>query len=136
MHYRTLLLEDDVSLRRLLEVMLKRRGHLVASHESPLLCPLYGEVHCDCDGGLPCLDFLITDNRMPGMTGLEFIQLQAERGCRFEDQQKAIMSGTWREEERRLAQQLGFQVFRKPFNWNEFAAWLAASEQRLAATRH
>ena len=43
------------------------------------------------------------------------------------------MSGTWREADILLAQKLGFQVFRKPFNWNEFVAWLDASEQRIGS---
>jgi CheY-like chemotaxis protein len=136
MVFRTLLLEDDPSLRNLLELMLTRRGHQVISYDSPLHCPLLDSETNVCDRVLTCIDFLITDNQMPGMTGMELIQLQARQGCLRQGQQRAIMSGTWREQDQELARSLGFQVFRKPFNWNEFSAWLDAGEQQINATRH
>ncbi len=136
MLYRTLLLEDDEHLRRLLELMLTRRGHQVTSYISPLHCPWYGESGCGCQAEKPCIDFLITDNRMPGMTGLEFIQQQAQHSDQFRHQHKAIMSRCWQEQDKLLAKQLGLQVFRKPFNWNEFFAWLAVGEERITAACH
>ncbi len=131
MEIRTLLLEDDGNTRSLLETILTERGHRVFSYASPLLCPLYKEPDCRCEKTSPCVDFLLTDNQMPGMSGLQFIQLQAERGCKISVNNKAIFSGDWRYEDIKIAQSLGYRTFAKPFNLAEFNHWLDIGEQRL-----
>ena len=131
MEIRTLLLEDDNNTRALLESILTDRGHRVAGYASPLLCPLYKKPSCQCEKTLPCVDFLITDNQMPGMTGLQFIQMQAERGCKLDTDNKAIFSGFWRDEDIALAESFGCRIFPKPFDLETFNNWLDQGEQRL-----
>ncbi len=131
MEIRTLLLEDDNNTRSLLERILTDRGHTVFGYASPLLCPLYEDVRCHCKKTRPCVDFLITDNQMPGMSGLQFIQIQAERGCKIGAQNKAIFSGSWMNAEISLAQKLGYRAFPKPFKMEEFSRWLDLWEEQL-----
>ena len=133
MEIRTLLLEDDNNTRSLLEQILTDRGHKVYGYASPLLCPLYEDIQCQCNKTSPCVDFLLTDNQMPGMSGIEFIQLQAKRGCKISAYNKAIFSGSWLNSEIELAHRLGYQTFPKPFSLKEFSLWLDQGEQQLRA---
>ncbi len=129
MAFRTLLLEDDHELRQLLTLILKRRGHQVAAFASPLHCPLFNWQHCRCDRARPCYDFLISDNNMPGMSGLEFLRLQEERGCLLGRRQKALISGHFQPKDVEQAAAIDCQVFRKPVDWQSFTTWLGAGEE-------
>ena len=128
MLYRTLVLEDDESTRRLLSILLAKRGHQVISYNSPLRCPHLEWAICNYTRNEPCFDFLISDNMMPGMTGLEFLELQDRRGCRLDSTRKALMSGLLHEQEKLAAARLDCRVFEKPVNWSEFCRWLEQGE--------
>ncbi len=129
--FQTLLLEDDEGIRLTLEDLLRERNHVVLSYDSPLKCPLLEDSACTCGNKRPCVDFLISDNRMPGMTGLEFVQLQSTRGCKLIGSNKALMSGDWSPEDMQLAESLGCKVFSKPFDFNEFYDWLNHGEKNI-----
>lgn len=131
MEIRTLLLEDEPAVRSLLEAVLTERGHKVYGYDTPLNCPFIPIDGSTCDKECSCVDFILTDNKMPGMTGLEFIKLQFERGCKLGPHNKAIFSGAWQPDELEQARQLGCSTFTKPFNLSEFCQWLAAGEQQL-----
>jgi len=132
MTYRTLLLEDDSNSRHLLSLLLARRGHQVFGYDSPLRCPYLEKSICACYNDRPCFDFLISDNKMPGMTGLEFIVLQDQRGCRLDNRRKALLSGWLRDDEKRLAARLDCRVFEKPLNWIGFCQWLEEGEALIS----
>jgi len=93
MKFRALILEDDPSLRLMMQRILEQRGYEVVTYRDPSLCPLYhGNVCCQA-----CVDILITDNRMPNVTGLEFLESQHCKGCNIKN--VAVMSGAWEDEE-------------------------------------
>jgi len=135
MRYRSILFEDDKPTREFLTSLLQQRNHDVFSYSAPRLCPLYSSPDCRCPKEQVCGDFLITDNQMPGMTGLEFIQRQAEGKCRAAAHNKALLSGQWSPEEWDLGIRLGCKLFRKPLDLDEFSAWLTERENLVSPKR-
>jgi CheY-like chemotaxis protein len=72
---------------------------------------------------------------MPGMTGIEFVERQMQRGCKGIIGNKAVLSGTWSEQELAQAKLLGCRVFDKPFKLNDIVAWMNDREQRILPGR-
>lgn len=135
MQFRTILLEDDDNARELLATLLRKRGHEVYSFSAPSACPLYADPECLCPQDHACGDFLITDNRMPGITGLEFIQRQTAGKCRGAIRNKAIMSGNWTAQEWELATGLGCRLFNKPLDLQELWDWIGERERCIPRDR-
>jgi CheY-like chemotaxis protein len=60
------------------------RGYEVMSYAAPFLCPLYLlDGSCQCPTQRACCDIIITDLRMPKLSGLEFIGNQKKKNARF-----------------------------------------------------
>jgi len=135
MHPRVIILEDDEDSRRILAMVLERRGYEVVSAAEPLSCPLYTDLDARCTHEFPCGDFLLSDNHMPRMTGLQFVARQKERGCKGAIRNKAILSGTWDLQELETAARLGCKVFTKPYNLNDIYRWLMERRKKLPAGR-
>ncbi len=135
MRPRAIIFEDDDTLRELLSHILHKRGYEVISASSPMGCPIYEDLSALCPHEFACGDFLITDNHMPAMTGLEFVQAQEQRGCKGVVHNKAIMSACWADNELKLANYLGCKVFKKPFTIAEINNWLNERETRISLDR-
>jgi CheY-like chemotaxis protein len=135
MGFRTIILDDDENSRESLSILLRRRNHEVHSFADPTLCPLFEDPECCCPRDHACGDFLITDNKMPGMSGLDFVQRQIARQCRGVVKNKAILSGSWTGEERKLAKRLGCKLFTKPLVLEEFWDWLGGRERCIPPGR-
>ena len=135
MRTRIIVLEDDESSRRLLSMLLQVRGYEVISAAAPNSCPLYADLNAPCPHEYPCGDFLLTDNRMPRMTGLELIARQEQRGCKGIVRNKAVISGTWETHELETAEQLGCKTFSKPYRLVDILNWLNEREKTLAPDR-
>ena len=69
---RVLVVDDEVKMQRVLEIMLKRMGHNVA-------CAGNGHEALAALEQTPC-DLIISDLRMPGMTGIELLQALRTQG--------------------------------------------------------
>ena len=95
MHLRAIVIDDDEACRSLLAQVLRQRGYEVICLPDPTACPLYENSACSCPEEAVCGDFLLTDNRMPGMSGLELIARQVQGGCKGNVGNKAVLSGTW-----------------------------------------
>ena len=124
MRPRIIVLDDDASCRDFLCQVLTARGYEVLSAAEPSLCPLYRDLDAQFNHEHACGDLLLSDNRMPGMTGLEFVSRQQKRGCKGVIHNKAILSGSWQEVELKTAEQLGCQIFTKPYKLDELLGWL------------
>ena len=97
MKLRAFVFEDNDALRTTISSILEKRGYEVFSYSEPLLCPVYLDRECPHEH--PCMDILITDVRMPNMTGLDFIENQRRYGCKAIVSNKAVISGAWADQE-------------------------------------
>ena len=135
MKLRAIVIDDDRSCRQLLSMVLERKGYEVISLSDPSACPLYMDLECTCPHDQACGDFLITDNRMPRMTGLEFVEHQSRRGCKGIVGNKLVISGTWTPTEIEKAEQLGCKILRKPYKLNQLFAWIEERKKLIPMGR-
>lgn len=84
-----------------------------------------------CPVDSPCTDFLITDHNMPEMTGLEFMRKAKKMRCKIPDNCKAIISGTWTEEEFEEAKKLCCNVLDKSDGKNQISLWLLGYDRSV-----
>ncbi|MBW6509174.1 MAG: response regulator [Desulfuromonadales bacterium] len=118
-----LLFEDNPLCRDLMTEILRERDYKVTAFADPTSYVASHNGYCDCSDDA-CADALITDNQMPGMSGLEFIQWIKDRGCKLPNNRRAVISGSWSNEEYEQAQHLGCKIFHKPASMKEIHQWL------------
>lgn len=124
---RAVVIDDDQAIRSVISSILKRRGYEVHASTEPLSCPIFLHHECQCQIEHACTNILITDVNMPNMTGLEFIKNQKINGCKV--QNIAVISAAWQESDLKLAKNLGYKIFKKPFKINELNKWLDECER-------
>jgi CheY-like chemotaxis protein len=132
---RTILIEDDAQTLQMLTLLLEKRGHEVLAFSSPAACPSFLDPTCQCPQEHPCGDILITDMNMPTMNGLDFIRLQAQRGCQGKMRKKLLLSANISQQHIAEAQKIGCTVMRKPFKLAALLAWIIEAENRISAAR-
>ena len=135
MKLRVFLFEDNEALRVTISSILESRGYEVLSYPEPLFCPVYLDRECPCPSNYACGDVFITDNLMPNVTGLEFIEKQMSHGCKAIANNKAVISGVWTDAELVRARRLGCKTFEKPFRTAELLSWLDECEKRIDPNR-
>jgi CheY-like chemotaxis protein len=135
MKIRAIVFEDDESSLKLITLVLERKGYEVIGTSDPTLCPIYSNLNQPCPHEDACGDFLLTDNRMPRMTGLDFIAAQSRRGCKGIVNNKAVISSSWTPEERKMAKALGCKIFKKPYRIKEISEWLDEAEKKISNDR-
>jgi DNA-binding NtrC family response regulator len=120
---KVLVIDDDIyCLDVSVEYLLDKKFTVSSSHEP--VCPLIRTNAETCPMTTPCYDFVLSDNHMPQMTGLEFFTYQTQRGCKIPPQRKALISGDISEKEAAAAKKLGCTVFRKPCSFNTLDHWI------------
>lgn len=130
---RVIVLEDNDALRTVLAELLSAAGYEVFSYAGPSLCPLQDDSTCGCRPGQTCADVIISDLGMPDMDGLRFVELLKKKNCRC--RHMAVMSGLWKDEERRQAERLNCKILTKPFQTDAFFGWLKTIEEKIDPDR-
>lgn len=123
--------EDDPTNLRLFTAIMTSRNYEVHAYDRAVVCPVYKSEARECGRLRPCADIIITDNQMPGMTGIEMLLEQARRGCRVDTRNIAVVSADLDQQQRKIAEGLGFVVFNKPFRLQDLVAWLDDCERRI-----
>lgn len=126
-----LVLEDDSDCLSLLTAILTKNNLKVRAFSDPVTY-LNTRLEDDCLNQCPCVGFILTDNNMPGMSGLDFLEKLERDDCRLPNNRKAIISAYWTEEMRERAQKLGCRVFHKPFSIAEIYAWIESHTEIVA----
>jgi CheY-like chemotaxis protein len=120
---RALVIDDNEMTRNLYAEILKEKQVRVFAYADPTefmdKCP---EVRCRKQK--PCFDAILTDNKMPQMTGLAFLQQIAGMGCLVPKEQTAIVSGDWSSEDLKKARKLGCRIFEKPCTIELIMDWV------------
>lgn len=118
-----LLFDDSPFCRDLMTEILQGKDFKVTAFADPAHY-FSGEADRRRCSDAGCADVLITDNQMPGMTGLELLQQLDNKGCKLSNHRKAIISGSWTNEEYQQARQFGCKIFQKPAAIEEIHQWL------------
>ena len=102
------------------------------SFSQPVICPVYQDnENGGCMNEHPCSDVIITDQRMPFMSGIQLLQDQAKNGCRLTPMNKALITAYLDESEQKALQELGAFYLAKPFRMMDLSPWLDECEKRL-----
>ena len=133
MKYRTILCEDNESVREILNFMLQERGHEVFSYKDAGDCPLSSYSGCKCNHMKFCSDLIISDVSMPNVNGLEFVENLRKNGCKIKN--IALVSGFWTEKNISKAKGLGCAVFHKPVAPEELFEWIDTCEKGIDPQR-
>jgi FixJ family two-component response regulator len=123
---RVIIFNDDSMLLELLEFYFDKWGYEVFSYQTPIVCS-----SGSCESRAPCADLVISDFKMPQMTGIELFQLQAQRGCRIENKMKAIMSDHADGALLKQCKDLGYRFIEKPFYSSELYTWVSECERHF-----
>lgn len=129
--FKVVMIDDDSTMVQLFKTMLKRSNYSNVEVVTDLsMCPLLQTNQCECTSEQSCADAVIVDIMMPGMNGIEFLELQKARGCKIPEQNRALMTAGAKLNYKRAAQKLGCHIFFKPFKLTEIEQWLDESRMR------
>ena len=135
MRFRAIVIDDYPPCRDLLFHILGSRGYEVACFADTSFCQACSNPTLKCSNNNPCCDFLLTDNKMPGITGLDLLDFQNKSGCKIHIENKAIISGSWSKHELGRAKLFGCKTFHKPYELKELFAWLKNQEKSVSHGR-
>jgi len=114
---KVLIADDEESARDSIKFHLENLGYDVIAADAPTLCSVCS--HGKCTVQTRCADVMLIDQNLPGITGSEFIEMQAERGCKLSPDCKMVMTGAITDEIKAFADQLGCMVLVKPLSLTE-----------------
>ncbi len=132
---RAIVIDDMAFCRELLTDVLETRGYEVLSFADVTFCNLFPPRNAKCPNQNGCADFLLTDNRMPLMQGIDLLEQQAQGKCHIKTTNKAIFSAHWSREERETAEQFNCKVFHKPYSLAALETWLDEQEKLVPTNR-
>ncbi len=134
MKYRLIYLEDEESLTTLMTSYLKgKKDFELCIFPNPQRCHVWAKINqtqqCQCADA--CADFLITDNDMPHVTGLQFLQVMKHHNCKIKH---VLMTSGHPEMERKVIE-LGYEFLRKPFSLFTIGLWLDSKKDLIDPQR-
>jgi len=119
--------DDEDLFCSLFARILRDKGVKVTTYSTPSLYFCSHSSVQSCPVEFPCVDFLLTDNKMPEMTGIEFLSRLKRLGCKIPDHRKALASGSLDDEDQSKAAQLTRNVFDKSDSKQLIARWIEES---------
>jgi CheY-like chemotaxis protein len=132
---RILVFGDHEELGNLYSLFLRSKGYEVLHFPSPATCALITRQKCTCPRDHVCADILIADMDMEGMTGLDLIRHQKDRGCLALPEHKAVLSRSFTNKQEHEASALGCKTLRKPFRLLDMMEWVKKCEMNIPPDR-
>lgn len=131
MKLKIFVIDDEECIRDSMKWYLEDLGHEVVTASEPTSCEVYqGHV---CSQEAPCGDALIIDYHMPKMTGLEFIEMISQKGCKGLAANKFLMSGNITDICLKKVRELGCSIAQKPVEFGALESWLDVVKERKVA---
>jgi len=112
---RIFIIDDEESIRDSFRMYLEDQGHEVLTADRPQACAVFQGHNCDKD--YPCGHLLLIDHFLPGMNGLDFIEMMEKQGCRGMVRNKILMSGDSTAVDEDRVKRIGCKVIQKPFTF-------------------
>jgi DNA-binding response OmpR family regulator len=135
MQLRVLVFEDEPTILRPICTFLRAQGYEVLGFPTPIACSLVSDDDCKCPHDRSCADILITDMKMPKMTGLEMIHLMADKGCYIPPQNKIVISSAITIEQEEELESLGCHFLPKPFQLGDLLDLVRACGKNISPDR-
>jgi CheY-like chemotaxis protein len=132
---RILFFGNQEEINSLYSLFLRSKGYEVLHFQSPSACALIKKQTCSCPRNHVCADMMISDMDMEGMTGLELIRQQYERGCRALTEHKAVISKGLTSSQKSEAAALGCKTLLQPFRLKDMMEWVRKCEQGILPGR-
>jgi CheY-like chemotaxis protein len=132
---RILVFGDHEELGNLCTLYLLSKGYEVFHFPSPTTCALIAGQKCTCPRDHVCADILIAEMEMEGMTGLDLIRHQKDRGCRALPENKAVIATAFSRKQEGEAASLGCKTLLKPFRLLDMMEWVSRCEMNLDPER-
>jgi len=126
---RAIIYDDDLLILELMKLHFTKRGYEVFLYSSPVVCPFHKSPTDSCENPYPCADILISDFKMPRMSGIELLQGQSKLGCKLEMKFKAIMTGYSDNSVISQCDDIGCKFFQKPVTFSQLSGWLSECEK-------
>lgn len=120
---KALIIDDDVYCLNITSEYFKYKGFEVTARLRPS-CPASEQKMDVCTVEESRYDVIVSDNRMPGMTRLEFFESIDQKGCHISSSCKALLTGDMTQEEFNKATERGYKVFQKPCSLELLDLWL------------
>lgn len=130
---RLFIVDDDENVRDVMANILGRSGHEIVTFPDACSCCRSGLSACPCKPEETCADALLTDLKMPGVDGLQFLDGLHQRGCRIRN--RAVISAYWTSATMLHAFHRGYRVFEKPAGIWDVGGWLESCAEQIKADR-
>lgn len=132
---RIIIFGDKENICGLYSSFLRSKGYEVLHYPDPATCAVVARQTGTCPRDHVCADMFLAEMDMEGITGLELIQRQSERGCRATPQNKAVLSSGLKYGQKKEIQAMGSMSFQKPFRLMDLLAWVSGCEQNIPPNR-
>ncbi len=133
---RVIVIDDEEIVLRVLKMHFENQGYDVIASVDPEVCDaFFRDIQCLNPPGVMCGDILITDNQMPRIRGIEFIESQLQRDCKISVECKAVMSGNFKQEDIERIDKIGCARFEKPISLVILDAWASHCVSRIDKSR-
>ena len=123
MNKKVLVIDDDIDCLEILTEYLSYKKFAVTPTLIPV-CPMIEQELDACPMQESDYCIVISDNYMPGTTGLEFFECQRQSGCKIPAEHKALISGNILPEDQEMAESMGYKVFHKPTPLDLIDSWI------------
>lgn len=123
---KALVVDDESLIASSLTTYLASHGYEASSFPDARTCVSSLPCTDTCVHDRPCADAIITDLSMPGMTGLNLVELLRARKCKVPHM--AIMSASGRDILPRISA-AGCAFFEKPLELSDIMSWLRRDGQ-------
>jgi len=113
-----IILDDDPVILKIVSMAFRLWGYEVEAYGNVGESPMATERHpSTCQAEAPCYDVLVTDNLMPGTSGLELLHMRRDAGCKIP--RRILISGNLDADQAATAHALGCDVLAKPFSMED-----------------